>query len=163
MRSALSIWRWRVLSAVRAHASLLSLLLSLLTERPPLRVAERERSICLYLLFVILFLYCVAVCVVLNANNGVHGVDGYFHTAEGLEIKIMVGGFVLRFGFRWRFPARDFIEIITVSFALDQISLFNHQVYVCVEGCSADARVFLCILLGQVEVITIGIGGKIEI
>lgn len=130
---------------------------------PPLRVAERERSICLYLLFVILFLYCLAVCVVLNANIGVHGVDGYFHTAEGLEIKIMVGGFVLRFGFRWRFPARDFIEIITVSFTLDQIPLLNHQIYVCVEGRSADARAFLCVLLGEVEVITIGIGGKIEI
>lgn len=130
---------------------------------PPLRVAERGRNICPYLLFVILFLYCLAVCVVLNANNGVHGVDSNFHTAEGLEIKIMVGGFVLRFGFRWRFPARDFIEIITVSFALDQIPLLNHQVYVCVEGCSADARAFLCVLLGQIEVITIGIGGKIEI
>lgn len=89
--------------------------------------------------------------------------DGYFHTAEGLEIKIMVGGFVLRFGFRWRFPARDFIEIITVSFTLDQIPLLNHQIYVCVEGRSADARAFLCVLLGEVEVITIGIGGKIEI
>ena len=89
--------------------------------------------------------------------------DGNFHTAEGLELKIMVGGFVLRFGFRWRVSARDFIEIIAVSFALDQIPLLNHQVYVCVEGCSADARVFLCVLLGQIEVITIGIGGKIEI
>lgn len=89
--------------------------------------------------------------------------DGNFHTAEGLEIKTMVGGFVLRFAFRWRFPARDFIEIITVSLALDQIPLLNHQIYVCVEGCSTDARAFLCVLLGQVEVITIGIGGKIEI
>lgn len=129
----------------------------------PLRIAERERNICPYLLFVILFLYCLAVYVVLNAKNGVHGVDGNFHTVEGLELKIMVGGFVLRFTFRWRFPARDFIEIITVSFALDQIPLLNHQVYVCVEGCSADARAFLCVLLGQIEVITIGIGGKIEI
>ena len=89
--------------------------------------------------------------------------DSNFHTAEGLEIKIMVGGFVLRFGFHWRFPARDFIEIITVSLALDQIPLLNHQIYVCVEGCSANARALLCVLLGQVEVITIGIGGKIEI
>lgn len=115
---------------------------------PPLRIAERERSICLYLLFVILFLYCLAVCVVLNANNDVHGVDGIFRIADGLELKIMVGGFVLRFGFRGRFPAWDFIKIIAVSFALDQISLFNHQVYVCVEGGSADARAFLCVLLG---------------
>ena len=129
----------------------------------PLRIAERERSICSYLLFVILFLYCLAVCVVLNANNGVHGVNGKIRTAEGLELKILVGGFVLRFGFRWRFPAQYFIEIIAVSFALYQIPLLNHQVYVCVEGCSADARVFLCVLLGQVEVITIGIGSKIEI
>ena len=89
--------------------------------------------------------------------------DGNFHTAEGLELKIMVGGFVLRFDFRWRGSARDFIEIIAVSFALDQIPLLNHQIYVCVEGCSADARAFLCVLLGQVEVIAIGIGGKIEI
>lgn len=118
MRSALSGWRWTILPAVRAHASLLSLLFSLLTERP-LRIAERERSICPYLLFVILFLYCLAVSVVLNVNNGVHGVDGNFHTAEGLELKIMVGGFVLRFGFRWRVSAWDFIEIITVSLALD--------------------------------------------
>lgn len=83
--------------------------------------------------------------------------------ADGLETKIGVGGFILRFGFCWRFPAWDFIKIIAVSFALDQIPLLDHQVYVCVEGCSADARAFLCVLLGQVEVITIGIGGKIEI
>ena len=86
---------------------------------PSLRVAERGRNICPYLLFVILFLYCLAVCVVLNANNGVHGADGNFHTAEGLELKIMVDRFVLRFGFRWRVSAWDFIEIIAVSFALD--------------------------------------------
>ena len=89
--------------------------------------------------------------------------DGKIRMADGSKLKIMVGGFVLRFGFRWRVSARDFIEIITVSLALDQIPLLNHQVYVCVEGCSADARAFLCVLLGQVEVITIGIGGKIEI
>ena len=89
--------------------------------------------------------------------------DGNFLTADGLELKIMVSGFVLRFGFLWRFPAWNFIEIITVSLALDQIPLLNHQVYVCVEGCSADARAFLCVFLGQIEVITIGIGGKIEI
>lgn len=89
--------------------------------------------------------------------------DGKIRMADGSKLKIMVGGFVLRFGFRWRGSAWDFIEIIAVSFALDQIPLLNHQVYVCVEGCSADARVFLCVLLGQVEVITIGIGGKIEI
>lgn len=89
--------------------------------------------------------------------------DGYFHTAEGLEIKIMVSGFALRFGFCGRFPARDFIKIIAVAFAFDQIALLNHQVNVCVEGRSADASAFLCVLLGEVEVITIGIGGKIEI
>ena len=89
--------------------------------------------------------------------------DGNFHTADGLELKILVGGFILRFSFRWRFPAWDFIKIITVSLALDQITLFNHQIDVCVEGRSADARAFLCVLLGQVEAITIGIGGKREI
>lgn len=119
MRSALSIWRMMVLSAVRARASLLSLLLSLLTERSLSALRSGSAVFVLYLLFVILFLYCLAVCVVLNANNGVHGVDGNFHTAEGLELKIMVGGFVLRFGFRWRVSAWDFIEIIAVSFALD--------------------------------------------
>ena len=89
--------------------------------------------------------------------------DGNFLTADGLELKIMVSGFVLRFGFLWRFPAWNFIEIITVSLALDQITLLNHQIDICVECRSADARAFLCVLLGQVEAITIGIGGKIEI
>ncbi|MGN0776848.1 MAG: hypothetical protein ACI4MM_09265 [Candidatus Ventricola sp.] len=89
--------------------------------------------------------------------------DGNFLTADRLELKIMVSGFVLRFGFLWRFTAWYFIEIITVSLALDQITLLNHQIDVCVEGRSADARAFLCVLLGQVEAITIGIGGKIEI
>ena len=163
MRSALSVWRRMVLPAVRARASLLSLFLSLLTERPLSALRSGSAVFVLYLLFVILFLYCLAVCGVLNANNGVHGADGNFRTVEGLELKIMVGGFVLRFGFRWRFPAWDFIKIIAVSFALDQISLFNHQVYVCVEGCSADAYALFRVLLGQVEVITIGIRGKIEI
>ena len=59
------------------------------------------------------------VCVVLNANYGVHVVNGNFHTADKLEHKILVGRFVLRFIFRWRFSARDFIKIITVSLALD--------------------------------------------
>lgn len=85
----------------------------------PLRVAERERSICLYLLFVILFLYCLAVCAVLSANNGFHDVNGNFCMAEESKLKIAVGRFVLRFGFCGRFPARDFIEIITLSLALD--------------------------------------------
>lgn len=132
-------------------------------KRPLSALAERGRSICPYLLFIILFLYCLAVCAVHNENNGVHNVDGNFLTADGLELKIIVSGFVLRFGFLWRFPAWNFIKIITVSLALDQITLFNHQIDVCVEGCSADARAFLCVLLGQVETITIGIGGKIEI
>lgn len=89
--------------------------------------------------------------------------DGNFHTADGLELKIIISVFVLRFVFRWRFPAWNFIEIITVSLALDQIALLNHQIDVCMERRSADARAFLCVLLGQVEAITIGIGGKIEI
>lgn len=163
MRSALSIWRWKVLAAVRAHASLLFLLLSLLTERPLSAFAERGRGIYPYLLFIILFLYCLAVSVVREAVKGVRVVKANFRTAEESELKIVVGRFFLRFGFRWRLPTRHFIEIITVSLALDQIPLLNHQIDVCVEGCSADARAFLCVLLGQVEVITISIGGKIEI
>lgn len=126
-------------------------------------MTERERNICLYLLFVILFLYCLAVCVVLNANNGVHETDGKIRTMNGLELKIMAGGFVLRFGFRWRIPAWYFIKIIAVAFALDQIALFNHQIYISVKRGSADARALLCVLLGQVEVITIGIRAEIEV
>lgn len=119
MRSALFVWRWKVLSAVHALADLLFLLLSLLKERPLSAFAERGHSIYPYLLFVILFLYCLAVSVVREAVKGVRVVKANFRTAEESELKIVVGRFVLRFGFCGRFPARDFIEIITVSLALD--------------------------------------------
>lgn len=63
------------------------------------------------------------------------------------KLKNRIGIFVLRFGFRWRFPTRDFIKIIAIPFALDQIPFFNHQVYIVVERSPANAGVSLCVLL----------------
>ena len=71
--------------------------------------------------------------------------------------------FVLRFGFWERLPAWDFIEIIAISFALDQIPFINHQVDVVVECSPANTGVSLCVLLRQVEIITVLVRRKIEI
>lgn len=115
------------------------------------------------LLFSILFLYCLVVCAVRCESNSNHRENCENRNVDGLEIKINGVVFVLRRVIRWRITARDFIKIIAVSLAPDQITLFNHQIDVRVEGCSADARAFLCVLLGQIEAITIGIGDKIKI
>jgi len=58
MRSTLSVWRWRVLPAVRAYVSLLSLLLSLLTERP-LSALRREGAI-FVLIYYLLYYFFIA-------------------------------------------------------------------------------------------------------
>ena len=58
MRSALSVWWRAVLPAVRAHASLLSLLLSLLTERS--LSAMRSGSAVFVLIYYLLYYFFIA-------------------------------------------------------------------------------------------------------
>lgn len=58
MRSALSVWRRMVLPAVRARASLLSLLLSLLTERS--HSALRRGSAVFVLIYYLLYYFFIA-------------------------------------------------------------------------------------------------------
>ena len=85
------------------------------------------------------------------------------HSKSPSKLKNGDGVFVLRFALRRRFSARDFIEIITVSFALDQIPFINHQVDIVVERSPANPGIFLCVLLGQIEIVSVLVGRKIEI
>lgn len=63
MRSALSVWRRAVLPAVRVYASLLSLLLSLLTERSPPHCGEGAQYLSLFIIcYIISLLPCGLRC-----------------------------------------------------------------------------------------------------
>lgn len=95
------------------------------------------------------------VCAVRCESNSSHRENNENRKANRLEIKINGVGFILRRAVRWRLAARDFIEIIAVSSALDQIPLINHQFNVIVKCGAANTRVLLCVLLRQIEIISI--------
>ena len=70
---------------------------------------------------------------------------------------------LLRSRFGLRRGLRHFIKIIAVAFAPHQIALFNHFVHIGVECGFANARVLFRVLLRQIKIIAVAIGGEIEI
>ena len=70
---------------------------------------------------------------------------------------------LLRSRFGLRRGLRHFIKIIAVAFAPHQIALFNHFVHIGVKGGFANARVLFRVLLRQIKIIAVAIGGEIEI
>lgn len=70
---------------------------------------------------------------------------------------------LLRSRFGLRRGLRRFIKIIAVAFAPHQIALLNHFVHIGVKGGFANARVLFRVLLRQIEIIAVAIGGEIEI
>lgn len=70
---------------------------------------------------------------------------------------------LLRSRFGLRRGLRHFIKIIAVAFAPHQIALFNHFVHIGVKGGFANARVLFRVLLRQIEIIAVAVGGEIEI
>ena len=70
---------------------------------------------------------------------------------------------LLRSRFGLRRGLRHFIKIIAVAFVPHQIALINHFVHIGVEGGFANARVLFRVLLRQIEIIAVAIGGEIEI
>ena len=70
---------------------------------------------------------------------------------------------LLRSRFGLRRGLRHFIKIIAVAFAPHQIALLNHFVHIGVECGFANARVLFRVLLRQIKIIAVAIGGEIEI
>ena len=70
---------------------------------------------------------------------------------------------LLRSRFGLRRGLRHFIKIIAVAFAPHQIALINHFVHIGVECGFANARVLFRILLRQIEIIAVAVGGEIEV
>ena len=66
-----------------------------------------------------------------------------------------------RFGFRR--GLRRFIKIIAVAFAPHQIALINHFIHIGVECGFANACVLFRVLLRQIEIVSVAVGGEIEI
>ena len=64
---------------------------------------------------------------------------------------------------RSRFGLWHFIKIIAVAFAPHQIALINHFVHIGVKCGFANARVLFRVLLRQIEIIAVAVGGEIEI
>ena len=70
---------------------------------------------------------------------------------------------LLRSRFGLRRGLRHFIKIIAVAFAPHQIALINHFVHIGVECGFANARVLFRVLLRQIEIIAVAVGGEIEV
>lgn len=70
---------------------------------------------------------------------------------------------LLRSRFGLRRGLWHFIKIIAVAFAPHQIALLNHFVHIGVECGFANACVLFRVLLRQIKIIAVAIGGEIEI
>ena len=70
---------------------------------------------------------------------------------------------LLRSRFSLRRGLRHFIKIIAVALAPHQIALINHFVHIGVKCGFSNACVLFRVLLRQIEIIAVAIGGEIEV
>ena len=111
------------------------------------------------LLYFILFLYCAAVCFVRQTAEAFAKRTG-IRWANGSKYELFR---LLRSRFGLRRGLRHFIKIIAIAFVPHQIALINHFVHIGVECGFANVRVLFRVLLRQIEIIAVAVGGEIEV